>query len=139
MDYIYDLADIPQIAKAVFNETSNKILIFKGPMGVGKTTFIKEAINLLGVTATVTSPTFSLVNEYEVDGKLIYHFDLYRIDSAQEAMDIGFDEYLINGSYVFIEWPEKIVHLLPEKFTEITIETIKNKKRKLSTKEISEI
>ncbi len=135
MEFIYEIAEIPNRAKALLENVNSNILIFNGKMGVGKTTFIKALIQELGVEDYITSPTFSLVNEYEKNGKLIFHFDLYRINSVEEVMDIGFEEYLENGSYIFIEWPEKILHLLPTKYTEINIKTTKDKKRNLISKE----
>ena len=92
-----------------------KIFAFFGSMGVGKTTFIKALCNELGVVEIVTSPTFALVNEYQTGlGKLIYHFDFYRIEKLEEVYDFGYEEYFYSNNYCFIEWPEKVAEILPE-------------------------
>ncbi len=112
-----------EIAQNLLQSYDNRILVFYGPMGVGKTTFTKALCKVLGVKDTVSSPTFSLVNEYEGgDGEAVYHFDFYRIDDETEAMDMGCDEYFYSGSYCLIEWPEKIPNLIPEGALEIRME-----------------
>ncbi|CAN5122197.1 tRNA (adenosine(37)-N6)-threonylcarbamoyltransferase complex ATPase subunit type 1 TsaE [soil metagenome] len=108
-----------------------KIWIFVGEMGVGKTTIIKYLCERLGVIDLVSSPTFSLVNEYEdVNGLKYFHFDFYRIENETEAMDIGIEEYFYSGCHCFIEWPEKIENLIPEKYLKIEIKLAdKNSRR----------
>lgn len=92
---------------------TERLFLFDAPMGSGKTTFIKSLFFYLGVTHTITSPTYSIVNEYEGKGGLnIYHFDLYRLSSMEELIGIGFEVYLQSGHYLFIEWPELCVPLL---------------------------
>ena len=92
-----------------------KVFAFFGPMGVGKTTFIKALCNELGVVEIVTSPTFALVNEYQTGGgDVIYHFDFYRIEKIEEVYDLGYEEYFYSGNYCFIEWPDKVAEILPE-------------------------
>ena len=99
------------------------VWLFLGEMGVGKTTLIKKICEKLGVASIVQSPTFSIVNEYAPErGKPIYHFDFYRLKNENEAYDIGVEEYLFSGNYCFMEWPEKIEALWPEKFFEIKME-----------------
>ena len=99
-----------------------KVWIFKGEMGAGKTTFIRNICEVLEVQENVSSPTFSLINEYSCkNGEKVYHFDFYRINTPKEAVDIGCEEYFYSGSICMIEWPEKILNLLPEKFVMITI------------------
>ena len=94
---------------------NKKVFAFFGPMGVGKTTFIKALCNELGVVEIVTSPTFALVNEYQTgSGKAIYHFDFYRIKKTEEVFDFGYEDYFYSGNFCFIEWPDKIAELLPE-------------------------
>jgi tRNA threonylcarbamoyladenosine biosynthesis protein TsaE len=118
------LSSLKEIAKEMitFSE-QNKIFCFYGEMGVGKTTLIKELIKFLGVEEEGSSPTFSIVNEYvSNEGKSIYHFDFYRINSEEEAFDFGYEEYFYSGNYCFIEWPEKIDNLLPDSFVKINIE-----------------
>jgi tRNA threonylcarbamoyladenosine biosynthesis protein TsaE len=91
------------------------VFAFNGQMGAGKTTFIKALCEALGVTETVTSPTFSIVNEYRSDetGELIYHFDFYRIKKLEEAYDMGCEDYFYSGAVCLIEWPELVEDLLP--------------------------
>ncbi len=114
---------------------NSKVFIFSGEMGVGKTTFIKYICKALGVTAGISSPTFSLVNEYAcANGSVAYHFDFYRIKDIQEAYDIGYEEYFYSGNYCFIEWPEKIEGLVPANVVEIKIEILNNGDRELWVK-----
>ena len=92
-----------------------KVFAFFGPMGVGKTTFIKALCNELGVVEIVTSPTFALVNEYQTgSGSSIFHFDFYRIEKIEEVYDFGYEDYFFSGNYCFIEWPDKVAEILPE-------------------------
>lgn len=90
-----------------------KVFLFEGEMGAGKTTLIKFLCFELGVKETVSSPTYSIVNEYAFPGGKIFHFDFFRIQSQIEALDIGFEEYLSSGDYCFIEWPQNIPDLWP--------------------------
>jgi len=100
-----------------------KVFAFNGNMGAGKTTFIKAICEMLGVSQTVNSPTFSIVNEYETEnGRIIYHFDCYRIDKLQEAIEIGVEEYLYSGNLCFIEWAENIASLLPDDLINVEID-----------------
>ena len=101
-------------------------------MGVGKTTLIKSLAKKLGVIDATSSPTFSLVNEYQIsNNQYIYHFDVYRLKNEIEAMDMGIDEYLYSGNWCFIEWPENIPSLIPEEHSTITIELLPEGKRRL--------
>jgi len=112
---IPDLESIEEAARQTINRFPGyRVFAFHGSMGAGKTTFIKALCRVLGVTENVSSPTFALVNEYlSSAGNPVYHFDFYRINSPQEAIDIGCGEYFTSGHYCFIEWPEKILNLLP--------------------------
>ena len=106
------------------------VFAFNGKMGAGKTTFIKAICEEMGVKETVNSPTFSIVNEYEGTGKkIIYHFDCYRINNIQEALDLGAEEYLYSGNLCFIEWSENIAPLLPDSIINVGIEEDENGKR----------
>ncbi|MBC7615789.1 MAG: tRNA (adenosine(37)-N6)-threonylcarbamoyltransferase complex ATPase subunit type 1 TsaE [Pedobacter sp.] len=96
----------------------NKFFIFEGEMAAGKTTLIKAFCDALGIYEVVSSPTFSIVNEYEGP---IYHFDFYRLKNVQEAYDIGYEEYFYSGAYCLVEWPTKVQELLPEKYIKVEI------------------
>lgn len=111
---------------------NNRIFIFYGDMGAGKTTLIKSLCKQLGSNDNITSPTFSIVNQYNGAGTTIYHFDFYRLKNEHEALDIGFEEYLYSGNYCFIEWPEKIPNLLPDNFISITIKVLEDNIRQIS-------
>jgi tRNA threonylcarbamoyladenosine biosynthesis protein TsaE len=125
-----DETDNIEIAKKILESCNTvRIFAFYGDLGAGKTTLIKRFCEYLGTEETITSPTFTLVNEYEAEGGTIYHFDFYRIKSEEEAYDIGVDEYFYSGSYNFIEWPEKISSLLPEEAAKIYIKSTDNEDR----------
>jgi tRNA threonylcarbamoyladenosine biosynthesis protein TsaE len=113
-----------------------RIFIFEGSMGAGKTTLIKALANAIGVEETVSSPTFSIVNEYEAKNETVYHFDFYRIKNLQEAYDIGYEEYFYSGSRCFIEWPEKIASLLPERYLKVEIEIVNEAERRMTVSKI---
>jgi len=109
-----------------------KIFAFYGGMGVGKTTFIKAICKELGVDENITSPTFALVNEYDTEGgKLIYHFDCYRLKDVREAYDFGAEEYFYLGNLCFVEWPEIIEQLLPEDAVEVKINVLPDESREV--------
>ena len=104
------------------NDEAVKCFAFYAPMGAGKTTFIKAICEELGCDDVITSPTFAIVNEYEVANfQLIYHFDLYRIKKTEELYDIGADDYFYSGNLCFIEWPEMAESALPDETIKITI------------------
>ncbi|MGB3342421.1 MAG: tRNA (adenosine(37)-N6)-threonylcarbamoyltransferase complex ATPase subunit type 1 TsaE [Aequorivita sp.] len=131
MEFSFDLKDIPTIAAKILSAANSKILLFYGPMGVGKTTIIKELVKQLGADEEATSPSFSIVNEYKIPDGKIYHFDFYRMENPTEAYDLGVEEYFYSGHYVFVEWPEKIHELLPEESIRIDLNINKNKSRSL--------
>jgi tRNA threonylcarbamoyladenosine biosynthesis protein TsaE len=132
MEIIFSLDEIEIVAKKIIEVNPNKVLLFYGNMGVGKTTLIKSLAKQLGVTATTSSPTFSLVNEYQIaNNQYIYHFDFYRLKNETEALDMGVDDYLYSGNWCFIEWADNIPNLLPEKYSVIKIELLPNGQRKL--------
>lgn len=106
---------------------------YYGSMGVGKTTFITRICKLLGSSDLVSSPTFAIVNEYaSKDNHPIYHFDFYRIKSAEELLDIGFYDYCDPGAYIFIEWPEKAEEIIPEDFIDVVLKEDKDGLRVLT-------
>lgn len=132
MEIIFSLDEIEIVAKKIIEVNPNKVLLFYGNMGVGKTTLIKSLAKQLGVTSTTSSPTFSLVNEYQIaNNQYIYHFDFYRLKNETEALDMGVDDYLYSGNWCFIEWADNIPNLLPEKYSVIKIELLPNGQRKL--------
>jgi len=112
----FQLNEIREVAKEIIGTTPGKILCFYGDMGVGKTTLVKAMVKELGAMDEANSPTFGLVNEYrgENDKLIAFHFDFYRLNDEMEALDMGFEDYLAQDTWVFIEWPEKIESLIPE-------------------------
>lgn len=125
-----DLGSLPKLTEELFKYFGGQsIFVFRGELGAGKTTLIKNICTFLGVKDKVSSPTFSIVNEYKAKSqKLIYHFDCYRIEDEEEALDIGIEEYLDSGELCLIEWPEKIEGLLPQ--NRVEIEIIPNKEKR---------
>lgn len=120
---IDSINDLPEAADAILEALKGRsIVAFWGEMGAGKTTLIRALCDRLGVTDTVTSPTFALVNEYHTEtGAPIYHFDFYRINRIEEVFDFGYEEYFYSGNLCLIEWPEKIEGLLPEETLSVRI------------------
>lgn len=135
MNLEYNLTDLSAIAKEIIATVPNKTLLFYGEMGVGKTTLIKEICKQLGVVDNISSPTFSLVNEYQtIDNQSIFHFDFYRITDETEAFDIGIDDYFYDNNWCLIEWPQNIKNLLPLKAIEIHLSLVENEKRNIQIK-----
>jgi len=133
MNIIFSQNQLEEVATQIIAQNPKKVLLFHGEMGVGKTTLIKQLCKTLGVNGATSSPTFSLVNEYETkDNQLVYHFDFYRLNKEVEALDMGIDEYLYSGSWCFIEWAEKIPNLIPETHSIITISLLPDGKRSLT-------
>lgn len=132
MELTFLLKDIDEAVNAVINSDPNRVILFNGEMGVGKTTFIKSFCTALGVEEATSSPTFSLVNEYQTNtGELVYHFDVYRLKNESEAYDMGMDEYLYSGAWNFIEWAEKIPSLIPDDYSVIDLTKLPDGRRKL--------
>jgi tRNA threonylcarbamoyladenosine biosynthesis protein TsaE len=135
MEITFSLEEIDKAAQQVLAQNIKKTILFHAGMGVGKTTFIKAIARRLGVKDMTSSPTFSLVNEYETDsGDVLYHFDLYRINSEEEAYDMGLDEYFYSGNLCLIEWPEKTPNLIPMDHTSITMKLLPDGRRHLTVK-----
>jgi tRNA threonylcarbamoyladenosine biosynthesis protein TsaE len=134
---VNSLSQLPQAAEAILaNSAGNKIFLFYGEMGAGKTTLIKVLCEILGVNEQATSPTFSIVNEYIGRDSRIFHFDFYRLKNQTEALDMGYEEYFYSGAYCFIEWPEKIPDLLPDHYTTIRINVLNSNSRSISIENI---
>ncbi len=133
MEITFSLDEINVVARQILGQNPNKVILFHGEMGVGKTTFIKALAKELGVNSATSSPTFSIVNEYQTtNNQIIYHFDFYRLKIETEALDMGADEYFYSGHWCFIEWAEKIPNLIPELHSVITIVALEDGKRTLS-------
>lgn len=117
------LSELDKTVATVFEYgKKNKVWLLKGEIGAGKTTFVHSLARQLGVTDTVNSPSYAIINEYRtVDDREFYHFDFFRIKSSAEAIETGFLDYMESGNYCFIEWPEKVESLIPTTFTEVRI------------------
>ena len=134
LNQVFDIESLPKIAEDVVKQLSKKTVLFYGEMGSGKTTLISTMVKVLG-GSNASSPTFSIVNEYQVNDGLVFHFDFYRIENVYEALDLGFEDYLNSDAWVFIEWPEKIETILPEGCAEVhlSIETDGRRRIRLKT------
>jgi len=117
----YQLKEIDTVAKFILDNVTSKVLLLYGDMGAGKTTLIKSLVKALGSHDDVSSPTFSIVNEYKVLDGLVYHFDLYRLKDIEEAYNFGIEEYLYSNQWIIMEWPQLIESLLPEESNRIDL------------------
>jgi len=131
MTLTYELSEIDRIAVQILSEVKSKTLLFYGDMGAGKTTLIKALVKALGAPDLASSPTFSLVNEYQTDQGKIFHFDFYRIEDEMEALDMGIEDYLNLNTWKFIEWPQKIEKLLDEDVQKLEVLTVNDSTRML--------
>lgn len=128
----FSLNEIDAVAQQILEQNPERVILFEAEMGTGKTTLIKALCKALSVEDNISSPTFSLVNEYETTTKdFIYHFDFYRLKSEAEALDFGVEDYLYSGNYCFLEWSGKIPNLIPDKHTVIRIQVLENGNREL--------
>ena len=137
MKHTYTLKELPKIAETILEQIDHKTILFYGDMGVGKTTLIKEMAKSLGCVDSMGSPTFSLVNEYSITDDVLYHFDFYRIESEEEALDMGIEDYLYSGHWNLIEWPEKIDGLLPKETTKVQLTINQNGSRTLNVEPVN--
>jgi len=117
----YKLKDLSSTARLILNQVKTKHILFNGDMGSGKTTLISALVKELGGYDLTSSPTFSIVNEYEIPNDIVYHFDFYRINDLHEALDMGIEDYFESKHWNFIEWPDKVYDLLPEHVTQLDI------------------
>lgn len=132
MEIEYTINDLPLVASKIMKHVKHKIVLFNGEMGSGKTTLIKEIIKQFGIEDNVSSPTFSLVNEYiSPKNELIFHFDCYRIEDDEEALNMGIEDYFNRDAWCFIEWPKNVENLLPLSTVVIEIEIIDECRRLL--------
>lgn len=131
---INNLSEIENVAQQILSFAEDKrIFCFEGNLGAGKTTLIQAICNQLGVEEDMSSPTYSIVNEYKTkNGDVIYHMDLYRLKSLEEVLDTGIEDYFYENNYCFIEWPEVAKQILPDEIIQILIEKISENQRKLS-------
>ncbi|REG96068.1 tRNA (adenosine(37)-N6)-threonylcarbamoyltransferase complex ATPase subunit type 1 TsaE [Flavobacterium aquicola] len=135
MTITFSIDQLAEVAQQILDQNPNKVILFNGDMGVGKTTLIKQLCKTLGVNDATSSPTFSLVNEYQTtNNQTVYHFDFYRLNKETEALDMGVDDYLYSGNWCFIEWSEKIANLIPLEHTVINIELLPTGERLLELK-----
>jgi len=132
MEIRFTLDEIDAIAAHIAPELKHRIVRMDGAMGAGKTTLIQALGRQLNLIDSVTSPTFSVVNTYlNKDQEIFYHFDFYRIESEDEALDFGVEEYFDSGCWCFLEWSERIAKLLPDQYSTVTIEVLNEKTRYL--------
>lgn len=132
---VNQLSELDHAAKLLLKSfPDDRVFLFYGNMGAGKTTFIKAICEVLEVQDNTSSPTFSIVNEYKSSKGPIFHFDFYRIKEEEEAYDFGYEDYFYSGNYCFVEWPNKIPNLLPEDAKIIEIEITSSTSRKIIIK-----
>ena len=132
---INSLNELDMVAETVINSLNGRTVVaFDAPMGAGKTTLISRIAAHLGAKDSVTSPTFAIVNQYEGTERTIYHFDMYRIERVEEALDFGSEEYLSSGELCLVEWPEKIEPLLPNDTMVVRIEILSDTARRFEIK-----
>ena len=127
----YNLQQIDSVASDILKQLESKVVVFNGDMGAGKTTFIKALLKAMQSEDVVTSPTFSIVNEYSIPNDKVYHFDFYRIESLEEAFNFGIEDYINSTHWLFIEWADRIAPLLPENLSTIDIAVIDEENRSL--------
>ncbi len=134
----YELQSIQEAAAWLIEHLRNeKIWCFSGEMGAGKTTLIAAVCKQMGISDAVSSPTYGLVNEYRFGSSKVFHFDFYRIENEEEAIEMGVEEYFYSGDICLIEWPQKVTSLLPNKFVQIDLRIFEDNSRQLSFKHVS--
>lgn len=141
IQFSYGKEAISKAAKKVIEIAgSEKVWVFKGEMGAGKTTFIKALAEQFQIQDQISSPTFGIVNEYQNDsGKEFYHFDFYRLDDPTEALDIGIEEYFYSQNYCWLEWAEKVADFLPDQYFLIKLEILSDSERKLTLQHVNDV
>jgi len=128
-----EIKDYDRVSEYILCNNYSNIFLFYGEMGSGKTTLIQSLCRNIGVFDKVLSPTFSIINEYQIKNKsLLYHFDFYRIKTIDELVEIGFNEYVYSNKICFIEWPQIAMKLIPRKFIKVKIDINKNLKRNIN-------
>lgn len=134
MNITYTIDDVEKVANELIAFTTSRTLLFYGDMGVGKTTLIKAVVKALGSDDDVSSPTFSIVNEYELSNEKVFHFDLYRINELEEAYNFGIEDYLDSTNWIIIEWPGVIEPILSGNESIIKLSIQSENKRQLIAK-----
>jgi len=134
LEITYSLDEVDDVAKKLVEMVDSKTILLYGNMGVGKTTLVKSIARMLGSADAISSPTFSIVNEYNIKNGILYHFDLYRIEDIEEAYNFGIEDYLYSGNWILIEWPELIKPILDDNFNEVILEELSKKTRKIKLK-----
>ena len=134
---VNDERELSSIANKILSYSKSNVFVFYGDMGVGKTTFIKYLCSSLNVIDIVSSPTFSIVNEYKTNkDSSVFHFDFYRTLNKDEVFDIGYEEYIFSSSFCFIEWPEKAHGLLPSSFVKVNM-SLEDSLRRITVENIN--
>jgi|TARA_B100000609_G_C17092858_1_gene370263 tRNA threonylcarbamoyladenosine biosynthesis protein TsaE len=131
MEYVYNLDNINKASKLVIDNIKTTVVRIDGKMGAGKTKIISNICMQLGVKEVITSPTFSLINTYQSTNGPIYHFDFYRLQNSNEALDIGIEEYLESGNVCFLEWAEKIENHLPLNYDHYILKVLNDNTRRI--------
>ena len=131
MEYVYDLTNINKASKLVIDNIKTTVVRIDGKMGAGKTKIISNICMQLGVKEVITSPTFSLINTYQSTNGPIYHFDFYRLQNSNEALDFGIEEYLESGNVCFLEWAEKIENHLPLSYDHYILKVLNDNTRRI--------
>ena len=131
MEYVYNLANINRASRLVIDNIKTTVVRIDGKMGAGKTKIISNICMQLGVKEVITSPTFSLINTYQSTNGPIYHFDFYRLQNSNEALDIGIEEYLESGNVCFLEWAEKIENHLPLNYDHYILKVLNDNTRRI--------
>ena len=133
----YSLSKIDEISQLIIDKIKTiKTIMLRGDLGSGKTTLVKSILKKMGINDSIISPTFSIVNEYEFAGNIIYHFDLYRIENIEELDVIGFEDYIYSQNTCFIEWPEIVLKKINHKYLDIEIRYLDEDKREIIINEI---
>ena len=114
-------ADLETISKAILDYSPTRFFVLEGDLGAGKTTLVQQICKLLGYEGLIQSPTYSIVNQYDINGAEVNHFDFYRLNSIEEAYDIGVEHLFFSDGYCFVEWAERVVDLLPKTYCKISI------------------
>ena len=134
----YSLNKIDEISQLVIDKIKTiRIILLRGELGSGKTTLVKSVLKKMGINDCVTSPTFSIVNEYDFSENIIYHFDLYRIEKIEELDIIGFEDYIYSQNICFIEWPEIVLNNIDLQYLDIEIRNLDEDKREIIINEIN--